>query len=133
MEQIECYETLAYKIQTPGNYPEEKVQHTEHGESLKSRIRHSSFPTFTSCYISHPLSLINLQEPAQRGNGYRGFGLDYYHGQSCKEERLAIGGGDITKCGGRGSITGRRVRYQKCLFVTSYTSNVKEYPLVQNY
>jgi len=31
-------ETSAYKIQTPGNYPEENIQHTEHGESLKSRI-----------------------------------------------------------------------------------------------
>jgi hypothetical protein len=38
MEQTECYETSAYKIQTPGNYPEENIQHTEHGESLKSRI-----------------------------------------------------------------------------------------------
>jgi len=37
MEQIECSETSAYKIQTPGNYPEENIQHTEHGESLKSR------------------------------------------------------------------------------------------------
>jgi hypothetical protein len=36
MEQIECSETSAYKIQTPGNHPEENVQHTEHGESLKS-------------------------------------------------------------------------------------------------
>jgi len=34
----ECSETLAYKMQTPGNYPEESVQHGEHGESLKSRI-----------------------------------------------------------------------------------------------
>jgi hypothetical protein len=33
----ECSETSAYKIQTPGNYPEENIQHTEHGESLKSR------------------------------------------------------------------------------------------------
>jgi hypothetical protein len=24
-------------IQTPGNYPEENIQHTEHSESLKSR------------------------------------------------------------------------------------------------
>ena len=30
-----CSETSAYKIQTPGNYPEENIQHTEHGESLK--------------------------------------------------------------------------------------------------
>jgi hypothetical protein len=31
-------ETLAYKLQTPGNYPEESIQHSENGESLKSRI-----------------------------------------------------------------------------------------------
>ena len=37
MEQIKCSETSAYKIQTPGNYPEESIQHSEHGESLKSR------------------------------------------------------------------------------------------------
>jgi len=34
----ECSETSAYKIQTPGNYPEENIQHSEHGKSLKSRI-----------------------------------------------------------------------------------------------
>ena len=38
MEQTECSETSAYKIQTPGNYPEESIQHSEHGESLKSSI-----------------------------------------------------------------------------------------------
>jgi len=37
MEETECSETSAYKIQTPGPYPEEHIQHTEHGESLKSR------------------------------------------------------------------------------------------------
>ena len=37
MEQTECSETSAYKIQTPGNYPKESIQHTEHGESLKLR------------------------------------------------------------------------------------------------
>jgi hypothetical protein len=37
MERIECSETSAYKIQTPGNHPEENIQHTEHGESLKSK------------------------------------------------------------------------------------------------
>jgi hypothetical protein len=43
MEQIEYSETSAYKIQTPGNYPEEIIQHTEHGKSLKSRIHENSF------------------------------------------------------------------------------------------
>jgi hypothetical protein len=27
MEQIECSETSAYKIQTPGNHPEENIHH----------------------------------------------------------------------------------------------------------
>jgi hypothetical protein len=35
MEQ--CSETSTYKIQTPRNYPEKSIQHSEHGESLKSR------------------------------------------------------------------------------------------------
>jgi len=51
MEQTECSEMSAYKIQTPGNYPEENIQHSEHGKSLKSRImglcyNYSGFDTF---------------------------------------------------------------------------------------
>jgi len=38
MEQTECSETSAYKIQTPGNYPEGSIQHSVQGESLKLRI-----------------------------------------------------------------------------------------------
>jgi len=30
MEQTECSETSAYKIQTPGNYPEESIQQVTH-------------------------------------------------------------------------------------------------------
>ena len=37
MEHTEYSETLAYKLQTPGKYPKESTQHTEHGESLKLR------------------------------------------------------------------------------------------------
>jgi hypothetical protein len=37
VEQTECSETSAYKIQKPVNYPEENIEHTEQGESLKSR------------------------------------------------------------------------------------------------
>jgi hypothetical protein len=37
IQQTECSETSAYKIQTPGNYPEENIQRSQHGESLKSR------------------------------------------------------------------------------------------------
>jgi len=35
MEQTECSEMSAYKIQMAGNYPKQSIQHTEHGESLK--------------------------------------------------------------------------------------------------
>jgi hypothetical protein len=38
MKQTGCSETSAYTIQTPGNYPEENIQHREHGESLKSKV-----------------------------------------------------------------------------------------------
>jgi hypothetical protein len=38
----EFSKTSAYKILTPGNYPEENIQHLEHKESLKSR----NFQTF---------------------------------------------------------------------------------------
>ena len=34
----ECSETSAYEIQAPGNYPEESIQYSEQGESLKSWI-----------------------------------------------------------------------------------------------
>ena len=34
---IECSETSAHKIQTPQNHPKERIQHSQHGESLKSR------------------------------------------------------------------------------------------------
>jgi hypothetical protein len=37
MGQTECSETLAFKLQTPGNNPEESIRHSEHGESLKSK------------------------------------------------------------------------------------------------
>jgi hypothetical protein len=38
MKMEQYSETSAYKIQTPGNYPEEIILHSEHGERLKSRI-----------------------------------------------------------------------------------------------
>ena len=37
VEQTECSKISAYKIQTPGNYPEESIQHSEHSKNLKSR------------------------------------------------------------------------------------------------
>ena len=34
---IKCSETSAYKIQTPGSHPNERIQRSEHGEGLQSR------------------------------------------------------------------------------------------------
>jgi hypothetical protein len=31
-------ETLAFKLHTPVNRPEESIQHSEHGKSLKSKL-----------------------------------------------------------------------------------------------
>ena len=39
MEQTECSETSSHKIQTPDNHPKARIQHSEHGESLKSSIK----------------------------------------------------------------------------------------------
>jgi len=40
MELAERSETSAHEIQTPGNYPEESIQHSEHGEILESKTKH---------------------------------------------------------------------------------------------
>jgi len=37
MEHTGCSETLAHKIQTPGNHPKERIKLSEHGKSLESR------------------------------------------------------------------------------------------------
>ena len=38
MEQTEGSEISAHKIQTPGNHPKERIQHSQLGECLKSGI-----------------------------------------------------------------------------------------------
>jgi len=46
MEQTECSETSAYKIQTPGNHPKERIQHSQHGEILNQENIHLSVPYY---------------------------------------------------------------------------------------
>jgi hypothetical protein len=38
VEQTQCSKMSAHKIHMPGNHPKERIQHSEHGRSLKSRI-----------------------------------------------------------------------------------------------
>jgi len=57
MENTEWPETSAYKIQMSGNYPEESAQHSEQGESLKSRkltykLHYIKSKTAVSCFES---------------------------------------------------------------------------------
>jgi hypothetical protein len=60
VEQTECTEMLAHKIQTPGNYPEESIQLSGHGESLKSRkIKHISFFFLNWFFFSGRLQCYN--------------------------------------------------------------------------
>ena len=59
MEQTECSETSAYKIQTTGNYPKESIQHSEQGESLKSRILISLFVRYPFRIQAAALTILN--------------------------------------------------------------------------
>ena len=45
----ECSETSAHNIHTPGNNPEESIQHLEHDECLKSRKYFISFSQHSMC------------------------------------------------------------------------------------
>jgi len=60
MEQTECSETSAYNIQTPGNYPKESIQHTEQGESLKSRKPYCINIHYNKIYLVYLIPKIAL-------------------------------------------------------------------------
>jgi hypothetical protein len=63
MVQTECSEIWAYKIQIPGNYPEEGIQNSEHGKSLKSRkTRKFTFMTYcTETYQKNEMPVNTVQ------------------------------------------------------------------------
>ena len=60
VEQTEGSETSAYEIQTPGNYAEENIQQTEHGESLKSRM-YELYGQDTTIYFFTQNSTLGIQ------------------------------------------------------------------------
>ena len=78
MEQTECSKTSAYKIQTPGNYPEENIEHTEHGECLKSRSI-----TCTQVFVENAQILNRLKV------NYMGL---YVHQRITREKHVAMNG-----------------------------------------
>jgi len=61
-------EMLAIRTQTPENYPKENILHTEHGESLKSRIVIVKYMNGEMMFQCHPRiqCLVLASEPRQR-------------------------------------------------------------------
>jgi hypothetical protein len=54
----------ASEFQTPGKYPEESIQHSENGESLKSRIQLTVLHTTDAniCLFDWPMQLYNSKQ-----------------------------------------------------------------------
>jgi len=65
MEQTGCSETSTYKIQTPGNYPEESLQQSEHVGSLKSRINVLDVPV---CFFTNRSRKVQRQKATTGGD-----------------------------------------------------------------
>ena len=59
----ECSETSACKIQTPRNYPEESIQHSEQGESLESMIS-VLFEGLTGMFFTSRLTASSVRDLA---------------------------------------------------------------------
>jgi len=66
MEQTECSETSAYKIQTPGTYPEENIQHSSWNDCSYGcqEMQGAKTPaTYTSCCkLNTAITSFNLLE-----------------------------------------------------------------------
>jgi hypothetical protein len=67
MEQTECSETSAYKIQTPGNHPKERIKHSKRGENLKSTNlpfhtpKQIKIKTRKTMIFDHPLFYLDIK------------------------------------------------------------------------
>jgi len=49
MEQTECSEMVAHKIETQGQHSKERIQHSQRGESVKSRINYGNLCHGMAC------------------------------------------------------------------------------------
>jgi hypothetical protein len=59
MEQTECSETLAYKIQTPGNYPEESTPRDLFVATWSNELHKGSFPA-RYFYMAYVLEYVEI-------------------------------------------------------------------------
>ena len=77
MEQTEYSETSAYKIQTPGNYPKESIQHIRFSlaTSSKRAFQTKVYGPYGGCKLPHePVWSRNLDDVSARqfqNNGHR--------------------------------------------------------------
>ena len=51
MEQTKCSETSAYKIQTPGNYPEENIQQNVHLAGPQTVVTAYNRNEYQECFL----------------------------------------------------------------------------------
>jgi hypothetical protein len=73
MDLTEGSKTSAKLNVTPGKYPKENIQVSEHGENLKSRTHIYvcvEFCVRTSCALSVHFSVNAIQGSAQHGSGF---------------------------------------------------------------
>jgi hypothetical protein len=81
MEQTECSETLAYKIQMPGNYPEESIQLSGNIVSRGFRLLNNVFSCLFFLSSKHVVSFLkfgytmkilrmNVWYAVQQGTGF---------------------------------------------------------------
>jgi hypothetical protein len=84
----ECSETSAYNVQAPWNYPKERIQHSEHGESLKSRISKSDSRLEDIIFRSFFLEVQPVRNIVQNiGFIVRGLSLPEYQSYNNKQPR----------------------------------------------
>jgi hypothetical protein len=62
MEQIECSETSAYKIQTPVNYPEESTQHVNTYLLLCQGNLHCLMPWCSTEHLDEFMQIYNVRQ-----------------------------------------------------------------------
>jgi hypothetical protein len=59
LDKTGCSEKLQHQIQTPGNHPRERIQHSQQGESLKSRQKLILSDSFINTFMN--IRLMKMQ------------------------------------------------------------------------
>jgi hypothetical protein len=68
MKMEQCSATSAYKIQTPGNYPEENIQHEKKKEEERKKERKGMLTTGPRCVVELCTKIVVLNNVKTRNN-----------------------------------------------------------------